>query len=81
MQLFSTFQKAKSYLGVSVSVVSKDLKKRKKSRESLSDEDDEIENVFSHPEGQHSDLKVLKLITDAGLSLVDVITDFLFATR
>ena len=47
----------------------------------MSDEDDEIENIFSHPEGQHSDLKVLKLITDAGLSLVDVITDFLFATR
>ena len=44
-------------------------------------DDDEIEKVFSHPEGRHSDLKVFKLITDAGLSLVDVITDLLFAIR
>ena len=44
-------------------------------------DDDEMEKVFSHKEGRHSDLKVLKLITVAGLSLVDVITDFLFATR
>ena len=63
---------------VSISVVPKDLKKRKKSRD---DDDDEIENIFSHPEGRNSDFKVLKLITIAGLSLVDVITDLLFATR
>ena len=67
-------------LGVSISVVPEDLKEKKKSQESVRD-DDEIKKVFSNPEGQHSDLKVFKLITDAGLSLVDVITDLLFATR
>ena len=56
------------------------MKEKIKSRESVRD-DDEIKKVFSNPEGQHSDLKVFKLITDAGLSLVDVITDLLFATR
>ena len=44
-------------------------------------DDNEIENIFLHPEGRNSDFKVLKLITIAGLSLVDVITDLLFATR
>ena len=60
-------------------MVPKDLK-RKKSLESGGD-DDELENIFALPEGRHSDFKVLKLITVAGLSLVDVITDLLFATR
>ena len=60
-------------------MVPKDLK-RKKSLESGGD-DDEMENIFALPEGRHSDFKVLKLITDAGFSLVDVITDLLFATR
>ena len=43
--------------------------------------DDDVENIFSHPEGRHTDLKVLKLLSVAGLSLVDVATDLLFAIR
>ena len=58
-------------------MVPKDLKRKK----SLESGGDEMEKIFSHPEGRHSDFKVLKLITVAGLSLVDVITDLLFATR
>ena len=43
--------------------------------------DEGVENIFSHPEGRHTDLKVLKLLSVAGLSLLDVATDILFAIR
>ena len=61
------------------SVVRKAAQKRKYPLASAND--NLVANIFSHPEGQHTDLKVLKLLTDAGLSLVDVATDIVFAIR
>lgn len=61
------------------SLVRKAVEKRKYSHASTNE--NMVQNIFSHPEGQHTDLKVLKLLTDAGLSLVDVTTDILFAIR
>ena len=50
--------------------------------ESVNNCDDENEkdlvNVFSIQEGEHGDFKILKLLIDAGLSILDVITDLIF---